>query len=85
MEQKKLKDAVSPEFSRFIKRRREELGYSVQQVASAIDRSPSYISRIESRKRNNPSVCIVYRLAILLEVTFEDLVKVAFSNEYLND
>ncbi|WP_067844207.1 helix-turn-helix domain-containing protein [Amphibacillus sediminis] len=75
---KQYPKAVSIEFGNLIKQRREELGYTIKKVASAVHSSESYISRIECHKRMNPSVCIVYRLAEVLEIDFVYLLEVAF-------
>lgn len=69
---------VSIEFGNLIKQRREELGYTIKKVASAVHSSESYISRIEGHKRMNPSVCIVYGIAEVLEIDLGYLLEVAF-------
>ncbi|MFE7064586.1 helix-turn-helix domain-containing protein [Sutcliffiella sp. NPDC057660] len=81
MKQRKQSKAVSLEFGNLIKHRREELGYTIKQVASEIHSSESYISRIEGHKRNNPSICIVHGIAEVLEIDLRYLLEVAFSKE----
>lgn len=76
--QNKVK-GVSLEFGNLIKQRREELGYTIKKVASAVHSSESYISRIEGHKRMNPSICIVYGIAEVLEIDLGYLLEVAFS------
>ncbi|MEK4654403.1 helix-turn-helix domain-containing protein [Niallia sp. FSL W8-0954] len=78
--QSKVKE-VSLEFGNLIKQRREDLGYTIKKVASAVHSSESYISRIESHKRTNPSVCIVYGLAEVLEIELGYLLGVAFPHK----
>lgn len=46
-----------------IRRRREELGYGLTRFASAVGISPSYLSRIETETRTQPSPEVLARIA----------------------
>lgn len=78
---KKNQRKVSLEFGSLIKQRREELGYSIQRIAPEVHSSAGYISRLENHKRRNPSICIVYALAEVLEIDIGYLVNVAFPKQ----
>ena len=52
---------------RIIKKKREELGYSIRELAKKIDMSPVYLCNIENGKRNLPSD---YKLLLIANVLF---------------
>jgi transcriptional regulator with XRE-family HTH domain len=56
-----------------IRRRREELGYDLTPFARSVGVSPSYLSRIETGKCNNPSPGLLKRIAVGLRAEVTDI------------
>ena len=57
-----------------IKRRRTELGLSQRTLANRAGVSDAYITQLETRKRINPSLHVLKKLAKALKVTLAELV-----------
>jgi transcriptional regulator with XRE-family HTH domain len=56
-----------------IRRRREELGYSLTRFAGFVGISPPYLSRIETETRTRPSPEVLARIARGLECQVTDI------------
>ncbi|MFE8697313.1 helix-turn-helix domain-containing protein [Cytobacillus sp. FJAT-53684] len=56
-----------------IKRLRQELGYSINELSEKAGVSKSYLSYIERGIQRNPSLQVLSRLAKTLDTTMEDL------------
>lgn len=61
--------------SGMIKRRRTELGLSQRALANRVGVSDAYITQLETRKRINPSLDVLKKLAKALKVPMAELVK----------
>ena len=61
--------------SGMIKRRRTELGLSQRELAKRVGVSDAYITQLETRKRSNPSLHVLKKLAKALKVTVGELVE----------
>jgi XRE family transcriptional regulator of biofilm formation len=60
---------LSPKrLSTVIRKRREELGLTQEQVAKAAKVTKNYVTMLESGKRKNPSLVILKRIAVVLDV-----------------
>lgn len=57
-----------------IKARRNELRFSQEELASRMDVDRPYLSLIEVGKKQ-PTISVLYRLAIALELSFDELAK----------
>lgn len=57
-----------------VKGRRRELGLSQEALAHETDVTPSYLSQIEAGSRN-PSLEVLYRLAVALKWDVPDLLR----------
>lgn len=68
-------DLTKTRFGQAIKKRREELGISQEQLALRADLHRTYISDVERGERN-PSLTTITRLTAALEITVSEL----FSN-----
>lgn len=62
-------------FGKNIKYIRESKGYGVNELSRLSGVNASYISALERDEKKNPSVAILEKLAIALEVSIEDLMK----------
>jgi transcriptional regulator with XRE-family HTH domain len=60
-----------------LRRLRAERGFSKRHLAALANVSPSYISNIERGKVTNPGCFLVYRVALALRVTMEQLMGVS--------
>lgn len=58
-----------------IRQRREAKGLSQRDLAELVDIPQSYISRLESGSRQSTSIATLRRLAAVLEVSIEDLLR----------
>lgn len=58
---------MDKDIGKLIKNKREELGYSIRELAKKIDMSPVYLCNIENGKRNLPSD---YKLLLIANVLF---------------
>ena len=77
----KKERAVSAKFAVMIKQARLKKGYSLAQLAELIDSSPSYIQRLESYERRNPSISLFLLLADALELDIWDMLHVAIGDK----
>lgn len=64
-------------FSEFVRRRREELGKSMKDLASFLDVNLVYVSDIELGHRNPPNGVKLKKIADFLEVPYGDLIDLA--------
>lgn len=62
-------------FGKNIKNIRESKGYGVNELSRLSGVNASYISALERDEKKNPSVAILEKLALALEVSIEDLMK----------
>lgn len=69
------------EFGEFIKCKRNEKGYTQEQLTNLSGLSSGYISRIENGLRSNISLEMVQSLMIVLEIDCLELFQVAFSTK----
>lgn len=62
-------------FGELVRKKRNEKGYSLQKVCDlcSIEVSPSYINKLESGKRNNPSFPLCIEICKVLEINLLDL------------
>lgn len=58
---------MDKDIGNLIKKKREELGFSIRELAKKIDMSPVYLCNIENGKRNLPSD---YKLLLIANVLF---------------
>ena len=58
---------MDKDIGKLIKKKREELGFSIRELAKKIDMSPVYLCNIENGKRNLPSD---YKLLLIANVLF---------------
>jgi transcriptional regulator with XRE-family HTH domain len=58
-------------------RLRAERGFTKRHLAALANVSPSYISGIESGRVTNPGCFLIYRVALALRVTMEQLMGVS--------
>ena len=56
---------MDKDIGKLIKKKREELGFSIRELAKKIDMSPVYLCNIENGKRNLPSD---YKLLLIANV-----------------
>ena len=61
------------ELGKTIRRLREDLGLTQQQLAERLSITPPYLAMLEAGERKNPSLDIVRRLARALKVPLSDL------------
>lgn len=74
----KASDALT--LGRRIRTRRAELGLTLEQLATAVERAPSQVSAIENGKRE-PRLPLLRAFAAALEVTVDDLLRDEAPNE----
>lgn len=76
---KKKKEAllIRKNFGLWLKRKREERGLTVRQLAKFSGVSSGYISQVESGKRNTPTQKILSKLARPLKVTLQEIYEAA--------
>jgi len=67
-----------------IRLRRKALGWSQEKLAEKADLNPKYLSEIE-RARPNPSVATLYRIAVALKTSPNDLLDFSPSGERTPD
>ena len=58
-----------------IKQRRMELGLSQRALAKRVGVTDAYITQLETRESNNPSLDVLKKLAKALKVTVAELVE----------
>ncbi len=67
-----------------IRSRRKALGWSQEKLAEEADLNPKYLSEIE-RFLSNPSAAILYRIAVALKTSPNDLLNFRLSGESSHD
>jgi len=67
-----------------IRSRRKALGWSQEKLAEEADLNPRYVSKLE-RFLSNPSATTLYRIAVALKVSPNDLLDFAPSGETSHD
>lgn len=73
-------------FGELVKKKREEKGLSIHQLSRDLDGeiSVSYLSRIESGKKQNPTFVLTIKLVEELDIPLEDVLEsFGFSKELL--
>ena len=70
-----MEDEVLKKFAGRLKNLRESKGFSQEELAFRSHLDRTYISRIESEKRN-PSLKSLYKLATALEISLPELVDI---------
>jgi transcriptional regulator with XRE-family HTH domain len=62
----KGKRELSNDFGKLLKHLRQSKGYSLQEMAGLCNVTPSYLNRLESGHRKNPSINILEDIAVAL-------------------
>lgn len=62
-------------FRTLIRKRRIEKGYTIKQLASKVNISDTYLSRLESGERFNPSITVVLDLCKHLDIDYATMLK----------
>ena len=70
-------EAKQKQFSELIKELRSAKGFSLRQVEKKSGISNAYLSQLENGKIEKPSPHILYKLAEVYEVSYENLMKLA--------
>ncbi len=68
---------MNNELAIIIKENRTKKGYSQKQLADLVGVSKSYINKIEHSSTKQPSIQILNRLSVALEIDFVDLIESA--------
>jgi transcriptional regulator with XRE-family HTH domain len=79
----KKERAVSSKFAVMIRQARMKKGYSLAKLADIVDSSASYINRLESYERKNPSISLFMLLADALDIDIWDMLHVAIEEKEL--
>lgn len=58
-----------------IRKMREKVGLTQNQLAKQAGITPAYLCGLETGKRSNPSIVVIQRLADALNVTVSDLLE----------
>ncbi|SDH42289.1 helix-turn-helix domain-containing protein [Desulfosporosinus hippei] len=85
MSKDKEERAVDPKFSLCIKHRRQEKGYSLNELAIMTAVSGSYINRLEKGERRAPSLPVMQAIAKALDFDVAELLNLATPSELEED
>lgn len=77
----KKERAVSSKFAVMIRQVRMKKGYSLAKLAAMVDSSASYINRLESYERKNPSISLFILLSEALDLDIWDMLQVAIEEK----
>jgi transcriptional regulator with XRE-family HTH domain len=66
-----------PDFGPYLRSARERKGLSLRAVEEATGISNPYLSQLESGKVRQPSPVVLHKLALLFEVSYKDLLRLA--------
>ena len=72
---------VSSRFAVSIRNARKKKGYSLQRLAEMIQTSPSYLHRLETYERRNPSISVFLALSEALQLDIFELFQTAIDAE----
>lgn len=70
-------DAKSVKLGTLLRLARESQGISLSTLSLKVRASPSYLSRLEQGERTEPSVRLIKRLAVVLELDEDELFRAA--------
>jgi transcriptional regulator with XRE-family HTH domain len=77
----KARREVSSRFAVAIRTAREQKKLSLQELGKLTDTSGSYINRLETYQRKNPTLTVLFSLAEALQINVWQLLKIALNEE----